>query len=712
MWCWREPGKIEQIWYCKCFQTVEKVLKTFQDKLLKHDCNCTNFYTWTLQWRFLDRKDSCNSVRCHRESVYVSMCVTEVWEVCPRWLWDWSSSSTTPLVFSKFLQEIWRHWSCALDPRAHTPEMSTMGPYTMRYRGSVHRVAGGSVCGPFCVKICQDKLCKPDCYCSKFYTWTLQWRFLDRGDYCNSVRCHRESVYVSMCVTEVWEVCPRWLWDWSSSSTTPLVFSKFLQEIWRHWSCALDPRAHTPEMSTMGPYTMRYRGSVHRVAGGSVGGPFCVKICQDKLLKHDCNCTKFYTWTLKWRFLDRKDSCNSVRCHRESVYVSMCVTEVWEVCPRWLWDWSSSSTTPLVFSKFLQVIWRHWSCVLDPRAHTPEMSTMGPYTMRYRGSVHRVAGGSVCGPFCVKICQDKLCKPDCYCSKFYTWTLQWRFLDRGDYCNSVRCHRVIGSLSMCVTEVWEVCPRWLWDWSSCSTTSLVFSKFLQVIWRHWSCVLDPRAHTPEMSTMGPYTMRYRGSVHRVAGGSVGGPFCVKICQDKLLKHDCNCSKFYTWTLKWRFLDRGDYCNSVRCYRVIGSLSMCVTAVWEVCPRWLWDWSSCSTTSLVFSKFLQVIWRHWSCALDPRAHTPEMSTMGPYTMRYRGSVHRVAGGSVCGPFCVKICQDKLLKHDCNYTKYYTWTLKWPFLDRKDYCNSVRCQRESVYVCHGRVGSLSKMALRLK
>ena len=243
-------------------------------------------------------------------------------------------------------------------------------------------------------------------------------------------------------------------------------------------------------------------------------------------------------------------------------------------------------------------------------------------------------------------------------------------------------------------------------------TSLVFSKFLQVIWRHWSCALDPRAHTAEMSTMGPYTMRYRGSVHRVAGGSVCGPFCVKICQDKLSKHDCNCTNYYTWTLHWRCLDRKDYFTSVRCHRESVYVSMCVTEVWEVCPRWLWDWSSSSKTSLVFSKFLQVIWRHWSCALDPRAHTPEMSTMGPYTMRYRGSVHRVAGGSVCGPFCVKICQDKLSKHDCNCTNYYTWTLHWRFLDRKDYFTSVRCHRESVYVCHWSLGSLSKMALGLK
>ena len=120
-------------------------------------------------------------------------------------------------------------------------------------------------------------------------------------------------------------------------------------------------------------------------------------------------------------------------------------------------------------------------------------------------------------------------------------------------------------------------------------------------------------------------MRYRGSVHRVAGGSVCGPFCVKICQDKLLRHYCNCTK---------------YC-------------------------------SCITTCLV--QFLASFWRllfediglaRWT----PGPHTPEMSTMGPYTMRYRGSVHRVAGGSVCGPFCVKICQDKLLRHYCNCTKY--------------------------------------------
>ena len=49
----------------------------------------------------------------------------------------------------------------------------------------------------------------------------------------------------------------------------------------------------------------------------------------------------------------------------------------------------------------------------------------------------------------------------------------------------------------------------------------------------------------------------------------------------------------------------------------------------------------------------------SCASDPRAQTPEMSTMGPYTMRYKRSVHRVAGGSVCGSCCVDICQNKLL-----------------------------------------------------
>ena len=52
----------------------------------------------------------------------------------------------------------------------------------------------------------------------------------------------------------------------------------------------------------------------------------------------------------------------------------------------------------------------------------------------------------------------------------------------------------------------------------------------------------------------------------------------------------------------------------------------------------------------------------SCASDPRAQTPEMSTMGPYTMRYKRSVHRVAGRSVCGSCCVDICQNKLL-HLC-------------------------------------------------
>ena len=49
----------------------------------------------------------------------------------------------------------------------------------------------------------------------------------------------------------------------------------------------------------------------------------------------------------------------------------------------------------------------------------------------------------------------------------------------------------------------------------------------------------------------------------------------------------------------------------------------------------------------------------SGASDPRAQTPEMSTMGPYTMRYKRSVQRVAGGSVCGSCCVNICQNKLL-----------------------------------------------------
>ena len=46
-------------------------------------------------------------------------------------------------------------------------------------------------------------------------------------------------------------------------------------------------------------------------------------------------------------------------------------------------------------------------------------------------------------------------------------------------------------------------------------------------------------------------------------------------------------------------------------------------------------------------------------IGPRAQTPEMSTMGPYTMRYKRSVHRVAGGFVCGSCCVNICQNKLL-----------------------------------------------------
>ena len=61
--------------------------------------------------------------------------------------------------------------------------------------------------------------------------------------------------------------------------------------------------------------------------------------------------------------------------------------------------------------------------------------------------------------------------------------------------------------------------------------------------------------------------------------------------------------------------------------------------------------------------LQFVWTHdvftYTCASDPRAQTPEMSTMGPYTMRYKRSVHRVAGGSVSGSCCVNICQNKLL-----------------------------------------------------
>ena len=61
--------------------------------------------------------------------------------------------------------------------------------------------------------------------------------------------------------------------------------------------------------------------------------------------------------------------------------------------------------------------------------------------------------------------------------------------------------------------------------------------------------------------------------------------------------------------------------------------------------------------------LQFVWTHdvftFTCASDPRAQTPEMSTMGPYTMRYKRFVHRVAGGSVSGSCCVNICQNKLL-----------------------------------------------------
>ena len=218
---------------------------------------------------------------------------------------------------------------------------------------------------------------------------------------------------------------------------------------------------------------------------------------------------------------------------------------------------------------------------------------------------------------------------------------------------------------MCVTEVWEVCPRWLWDWSSCSTTSLFFSKFLQVIWRHWSCALDPRAHTPEMSTMGPYTMRYRGSVHRVAGGSVCGPFCVKICQDKLLKHDCNCTEYYTWTLKWPFLDRGDYCNSVRCHRVIGSLSMCVTEVWEVCPRWLWDWSSCSTTSLVFRCFWQVF------ASSLKTLVLRVGPPGPHSRNeYNGPLYHALQG-ICASCCRGICLWSLLCQNLPGQAFEAW-----------------------------------------
>ena len=80
-----------------------------------------------------------------------------------------------------------------------------------------------------------------------------------------------------------------------------------------------------------------------------------------------------------------------------------------------------------------------------------------------------------------------------------------------------------------------------------------------------------------------------------------------------------------------------------------------------------DMCRCHVTSLkvvtlhvyAFAICLNTMHLDISCASDPRAQTPEMSTMGPYTMRYKRSVHRVAGGSVSGSCCVNICQNKLL-----------------------------------------------------
>ena len=80
----------------------------------------------------------------------------------------------------------------------------------------------------------------------------------------------------------------------------------------------------------------------------------------------------------------------------------------------------------------------------------------------------------------------------------------------------------------------------------------------------------------------------------------------------------------------------------------------------------------------------------SGASDPRAQTPEMSTMGPYTMRYKRSVHRVAGGSVCGSCCVNICQNKLLHLSWEVLKGCSdWKALW-----------------HIYICKGHVNFFPK------
>ena len=132
------------------------------------------------------------------------------------------------------------------------------------------------------------------------------------------------------------------------------------------------------------------------------------------------------------------------------------------------------------------------------------------------------------------------------------------------------------------------------DMCRCHVTSLkvvtlhvyAFAICLSTMHLDISCASDPRAQTPEMSTMGPYTMRYKRSVHRVARGSVCGSCCVNICQNKLL---------------------------------------------------------------------HLSWESWKSALIGQLSEYN----GPYTMRYKRSVHRVARGSVCGSCCVDICQNKLL-----------------------------------------------------
>ena len=181
-------------------------------------------------------------------------------------------------------------------------------------------------------------------------------------------------------------------------------------------------------------------------------------------------------------------------------------------------------------------------------------------------------------------------------------------------------------------------------------------------------------------------MRYKRSVHRVAGGSVCGSCCVNICQNKLLH------------LSWEVL-KG--CGDWKALRQI-----CADAMWL-----LWKWLPCMFTlsQFVWAQCILIYlarrtpgpklqkWVQWApipCATRDLCTVLQgdlfvvpavsifartsfciclgslgrvrwldsfLSTMAPYTMRYKRSVHRFAGGSVCGSCRVNIGQNDLLHY---------------------------------------------------